>query len=320
MKVLVTGANGFVGRVVCACLREKNHTAVEALRVVHELAPSRVAVGNIDAETDWHAALTGVEVVIHLAARVHQMGEVDAAAEEAFRRVNVAGSVRLARQAAAAGVKRLVFVSSIKVNGEATYGKPYRAEDVPAPEDAYGRSKLEAEQALAAVAAETGLELVVVRPPMVIGPIAKGNLPVLLKALSRGLPLPLASVRNRRSLIGVRNLAAVLVRCSEMSQAAGEVFLVADKPALSTAQLIRHLGEGLQRRVWLWPFPVALLRCCAGLLGRRAQVDRLTQDLEIDTEKVSRLLDWQGEESIEEALRNAARGFAGEQGREKACS
>lgn len=319
MKVLVTGANGFVGQAVCTCLRVQGHAVVEALRTADGDVPGQIAIGGIDGTTDWSAALNGVDAVIHLAARVHQMGPVDAAAEEAFHRVNVAGSERLARQAVAAGVRRLVFVSSIKVNGEATFGRPFSPDDAPAPEDAYGRSKLEAEQMLRRVSAETGLELVIVRPPMVIGPIAKGNLPLLLKALRRGVPLPLASVRNRRSLVSVRNLAGMLVRCIEIGPAAGEVFLAADSPALSTAELIRHLGVGLQRRVWLLPCPVGLLRCGAGILGRGQQIDRLTQDLEIDAEKAHRVLNWQGVETIGEALRQAAAGFVQGQGGERAC-
>lgn len=319
MKVLVTGANGFVGQVLCARLREAGHAVVEAVRTQHASAPGRVAVGDIDGTTDWQPVLDGVEAVIHLAARVHQMGGADASAEAEFQRVNVAGSERLARQAVTAGVRRLVFVSSIKVNGEQTRGRAFTPEDAPAPEDAYGRSKLAAEKVLAQVSAESGLELVIVRPPMVVGPIARGNLPLLLKALWCRLPMPLACVHNRRSLVSVRNLAQVLMRCMEVPAAAGEVFLAADRPALESAQLVRYLGEGLQRRVCLLPVPVGLLRLGAALLGRQAQIDRLTQDLEVDAEKLKRVLGWTGGDSIEDALREAGREFAAVRQRRNAC-
>lgn len=311
-RILVTGANGFVGRELCGVLKERGYEPIRAVRSLGSLLPDCVAVGNIDGETDWTSVLRGVDAVVHLAARVHVMHKLDAVAEQEFWRTNVAGSERLARQAVAMGVKRLVFVSSIKVNGEATYGAPFNEHGVPHPEDAYGRSKLAAEQGLAAIAAETGLELVIVRPPMIVGPGVKGNLPLLVKALLRGIPLPLACIANRRSLIGVRNLASLLECCIRVSEASGEVFLAADSPAISTPELVRHLSEGLGRKAHLLPLPVTLLRGLGKLTGKQAHIDRLSSDLEIDAGKAHRLLGWRSEESLASALHRTAQHFSEE--------
>lgn len=320
MKVLVTGANGFVGRTLCDCLRERDYRVRECVRRSVGLVPEQVAVGDIDARTDWRSALEGIDAVVHLAAHVHMMGRVTATEEDAFHRVNVLGSEALARQAAAAGVRRLVFVSSIKVNGEATFGRPFTEKDIPAPLDAYGRSKLEAERVLRQIAMQTGLELVVVRPPMVVGSSAKGNLELLMAALWRNIPLPLAMLRNRRSLISTCSLAGVLVRCLEVKEAAGELFVVADEPDLSTPELIGHLCRGLGKPARMFPFPLAVLGVVARLAGRSAQVDRLSQDLQVDAAHARRLLDWHRDvPAIGDVLCSAARDFAENKMREPSC-
>jgi nucleoside-diphosphate-sugar epimerase len=306
-QILVTGANGFVGRELCSHLRVQGYRVVSAVRCAAD--NTSVAVGEINEATAWGPALQGVDVVVHLAARVHVMDETQAGAEAEFERINVYGSTRLAREAVAAGVKRLVFVSSIKVNGEATHGVPFVETDVPRPEDAYGRSKLAAEVALTQISLETGLELVIVRPPMVIGPGAKGNLPLLLHALLRGVPLPLGSVRNHRSLVGARNLASLLELCAVREGAKGQLFLAADEPAISTPGLIAGLARGLGRKARLWPMPPPLLRRLANLAGKGPQIDRLIGELEIDASKARRVLGWVSQESLNEVTYRTAQQY-----------
>ncbi len=253
-----------------------------------------ITVGELGPDTDWSEALRGVDVVVHLAARVHQMRDTAADPMAEFRRVNAEGASRLAEQAAAAGVRRLVFVSSIKVNGEQTSpGASFRPQDQPAPEDPYGKSKVEAETRLMQVGRATGLEIVIVRPPLMVGRGVKGNLAALADAIRRGHPLPLGGIRdNRRSLLDVRNLADVLEVCARHPAAAGEVFLASDSVPVSTAELVRHIGRAAGREPRLLPVPPSWLRMAARLLGKRAAAERLTGSLLIDDSKLRRLLGW----------------------------
>lgn len=294
---LVTGASGFVGRALCAEMLRRGLPLRAAVRPGGaERLPQGCAIARIDelsAKTDWSEALRGVTTVIHLAARVHVMREnaQDPLAE--FRRTNVEATVRLARQAVVHGAKRLVFVSSVKVNGEATEGvRRYSEADAPAPVDAYGVSKWEAEQALRRIAAETGIEIVVVRPPLVYGPGVKGNFAALLRVLRRGVPLPLASASNGRSLVYVGNLVDALLRCATHPAAAGHTYLVSDGEDLSTPDLLRRLGEAMGFPARLWPCPPALLLAGARLLGRGATMERLLGSLRIDDRKIRRELGW----------------------------
>lgn len=259
--------------------------------------------------TDWSVALAGVTEVIHLAARVHVMREsaVDPYAE--FYRTNVAGTERLARQAAEAGVRRLVYVSSIKVNGERTAGQPFRPEDKPQPEDAYAQSKLEAELVLKDISRNTGIEVVVVRPPLVYGPGVKGNFLSLLRVVQRGLPLPLASCDNRRSLVGLSNLVDLLTICTTHPAAAGQVFLAADGEDLSTPELLRRVARALGRNARLLPFPPVLLRLAARIAGRTGVYERLCGSLQVDTGKTHELLGWTPPHSVDEELARTARWF-----------
>jgi nucleoside-diphosphate-sugar epimerase len=252
----------------------------------------QIAVGEIDEATEWGAALEGVDTVIHLAARVHVMQESATDPLTAFRRVNLAGSSTLARQAAEAGVKRLIYLSSIKVNGERTDGEPFKADDPPRPEDPYGISKWEAEQALQQIAGQTGLELVILRPVLVYGAGVKGNLERLMAALRRDLPLPLAGIPNRRSLLSIENLLDFTLCCMNHPGAAGEIFLVADAEDLSTPELIRKLARAMGCRVRLFHLPLTLLRLGGKLSGRTAMVARLTEDLQVDLTKNRERLDW----------------------------
>jgi nucleoside-diphosphate-sugar epimerase len=292
MKVLVTGASGFVGGPVCRTLAARGHHVIAAARRPLPGLDVRT-IADIGPDTDWSAALEGVEAVVHLAARAHIMNETAADPLTLFRRINRDGAIRLAEQAAAANVRRLVFVSSIKVNGEATpCDQPFRADDTPAPVDPYGVAKAEAEAALAAVAARTGLELAVVRPPLVHGPGAKGNLATLMAIIAKGLPLPLGAIDNRRSLVGVDNLADLLERCLTHPAAAGGTFLVRDDPDVSTAGLIRLIATAMHRPARLLPVPASWLRLAGRLTGRSAAVARLTGSLVVDDDPTRRRLDW----------------------------
>jgi nucleoside-diphosphate-sugar epimerase len=227
----------------------------------------------------------------------------------AYRAVNVDGSRRLAEQAAAAGVRRLVFLSSIKVNGEQTaLGAPFLRSDTPAPQDAYGVSKSEAEQALWEVSAKTGLEIVVVRPPLVYGPEVKGNLARLLKLVRLGLPLPLGALQNKRSLIGLDNLVDLLIRCVDHPEAAGQTFLVSDGEDLSTPDLIRHMAGAINRSPRLFPVPVSLLRLAGSALGKRAEIDRLVGSLQIDSSHTRRVLGWTSPVRVQEGIRRMVQG------------
>ena len=313
MKILVTGASGFVGGPTCRRLLAAGHGVVAAVRRNDSVLPPGVEarrVAPLGPDTDWREALTGCEAVIHLAARAHVMKDTAADRLSLFRSINCQGAERLAEQAAAAGIGRLVFVSSIKVNGEATPPeRPFRADDPPAPADPYGISKAEAEVALAAIAARTGLSLAVVRPPLVHGPGAKGNLATLLKIVRLGLPLPLGAVNNRRSLVGVDNLADALTFLVG-HQAQGR-FLIRDGDDVSTPQLIRLLAAGLGRPARLLPVPPDLLRLVGTLTGRRAAVERLIGSLVVDDTPL-RQLGWLPPVGLEPGLRAmAAAGLTG---------
>lgn len=266
-------------------------------------------VGDIGPATDWTTVLNGVDCVVHLAARAHVMDDSAPEPLAAYREVNVAGTRRLAEQAAAAGVRRLVMVSSIKVNGERTApGAPFLFSDPPAPEDAYGLSKWEAEQALWLVAAETGLEVVVVRPPLVYGPGARGNFQRLLRWVARGLPLPLGAVENRRSLVALDNLVDLLRVCIDHPAATGQTFLVSDGEDLSTPELIRRLAAAMGRKPRLLPVPPALLRLGGWLLGRSGEVARLLGSLQVDIAHTREILGWTPPISVQEGLRRTVEG------------
>lgn len=290
--ILVTGANGFVGRHLSRSLEAQGRNVRAAVRTLGIGRPERSVVADVDAATDWLPALTGVDAIVHLAARVHVVEEPAADAVGAFRATNVAGTVKLARDAVRAGVRRFLFLSSIKVNGESTNGGPFTDHDEPHPDDAYGRSKREAEDALRDIARETGLEVVILRPPLVYGPDVKANFLRMLHWVDRGIPLPLAAVHNRRSLVYVGNLVDAIVRCLDHPTAAGETFLVDDGEPVSTPQLLRDIGQALQRPARLFPFPPALLRSGAALLGRGGDAARLLDDLVVDSSRIRAAVGW----------------------------
>lgn len=316
--VLVTGAAGFIGGALIDRLLGEGVPTVAAVRGplprpagVHPPTGERmVAVGDIGPHTDWRGALAGVDCVVHLAARVHVMHERAADPLAEFRKVNVDGTLALARQAVAAGVRRFIFVSSIKVNGEGTApGRPFAADDVPAPADAYGISKLEAERSLLALATETGMQMVIIRPVLVYGPGVKANFRSMMSWLSKGVPLPLGAIHNRRSLVALDNLVDLILTCMNHPAAAGQVFLVSDGEDLSTTELLRRMGAALGRPARLLPVPAAWLDGAARLLGRGAVTQRLCGSLQVDIEKTRRLLDWTPPVTVDEALRETARHF-----------
>jgi nucleoside-diphosphate-sugar epimerase len=315
-KLLVTGASGFVGRRLCAEGIKLGWQVKAALRTAHlsQQEFESVNVGQLSGQTNWSESLQDVDVVIHLAARVHVMHDNSGNPLEEFRRVNVAWTEHLARSAAMSGVKRLVYVSSVKVNGESTLspasvgeGKNIFVElDVPSPHDPYGVSKWEAEQALNRVAADTNLEIVIVRPPLVYGPGVKGNFAQMLKVLAKGIPLPLASVHNLRSLVYVENLTNALIACAAHPDAAGQTYLVSDGEDISTPDLLRQLGNAMGHPPRLFPCPQTLLKLAGRLVGKSDQVERLLGSLQVDSGKIRRELNWTPPYSLLQGLQATA--------------
>ena len=312
MTVLVTGANGFVGSALCERLCKDAVAVRGAVRSLMRQPGSfeKISIGSISAKTDWSLALTNVEQVIHLAARVHEMTHKSADRLADFRRVNVEGAVNLARQAAVAGVKRFIFLSSIKVNGESTeVGQAFSVDDVPAPKDSYGISKHEAEQLLRQVAAETGMEVVIIRSPLVYGPGVKANFQSMMRWLLSGVPLPLAAVtENRRSLVALDNLVDLIMTCLNHPAAANQTFLVSDGEDLSTADLLQRMGVALGYPARLFYVPLALLKLGATLANKPGIYQRLCGSLQLDITKTRQQLGWVPPVSVDEGLRRAALG------------
>jgi UDP-glucose 4-epimerase len=318
-RVLVTGATGFLASGLCPHLLQRNYLVRGAVRTSQNPIPEQcedfVAIGDLTAKPRWGPALDGVDAVVHLAALVPPSEGNGSRALAIYRKVNADASEQLARSAAAHGVQRLVFLSSIKVNGEETTTKAFTSADRPAPADPYAVSKFEAEQALKRVAHETGLELVIVRPPLVYGPGVKGNLTKLLNLVSRGVPLPIAGIRNRRSMIGRANLCELLELCLEHPLASGQVLVAADDEALSTPELVRCLASALRRPARLLWVPEHLLTLVAGVSGRSAQAARLCRSLLIDVSATRALLGWSPSRSVESGLQEVANWYLTQQGK-----
>ncbi|WP_435037603.1 UDP-glucose 4-epimerase family protein [Pseudomonas neuropathica] len=308
LKVLVTGASGFVGEALVFRLLIDNAFAVTAAARgatrLHGLCP----VEYFDLTQPMILpCLNTVQVVIHAAARVHVMNEnaVDPLAE--FRKVNVEGTLRLARQAAASGVRRFIFISSIKVNGESTeLGRPFTADDCLNPSDPYGLSKYEAETALQQLACETGMEVVIIRPPLIYGPGVKANFLNMLSWLDKGVPLPLGAIRNQRSLVCIANLVSLVITCIDHPAAANQTFLVSDGEDLSTTQLLRRLSRALGKPARLLPFPEGLLKLAAAMLGKQVIAQRLCGSLQVDISKNLHLLGWAPPVNMDRAMLQTA--------------
>jgi nucleoside-diphosphate-sugar epimerase len=303
VRVLVTGANGFIGRaLVERLLRDGGYLVRAAVRQNAGALPASAerTAGDLHPDRDWTDSLQGIDVVVHLAARVHFARDRAADALDEYRRVNVAGTVNLARSAAAAGVRRFVYVSSLKVNGEAGC---FTERDRPAPADPYALSKHEAEVALRRIAGEQHLETVIIRPPLVYGPGVKANFAMLMRAVARGIPLPIGAVHNQRSLLGLDNLVDFIVTCLTHPAAANETFLVADGEDLSTADLVRRLAVAMGRPARVFPVPPALLRFAAFVCGRQYLARSVLGSLQADITKARTYLSWSPPVAVEAGLR-----------------
>ncbi|MEW6117620.1 MAG: SDR family oxidoreductase [Nitrospirota bacterium] len=312
MKILITGANGFVGRALCKVLFDAGLSVRGAVRKRENASSFHddlISIGDIGRDTKWEEALQGIDTVVHLAARVHVMKDASLDSLGEYRRVNAEGTYRLARKAAESGVRRLVYVSTIKVNGEQTNNIPFTESDEPNPQDAYAISKLEAEQSLREIAQKTGLEVVVLRPPLVYGPGVSANFFKLLELIDAGIPLPLGRVRNSRSLIYIGNLVDAIVRCVQHPSAANKVFLVSDGEDLSTPELIRRLASALNKPAHLVPFPSSLLRLAGAITGRSDEIKRLADSLRIDNSKIRTELNWTPPFTVDEGLKHTAEWF-----------
>lgn len=315
-RILVTGASGFIGGALCAQILAHGLNVRGITRSIRKLPAGveSMTVGEIDATTDWQEALAGCSIVVHLAARAHVMAETAENSLEEFRRINMKGTLSLARQAARHGVRRFIFISSIGVNGAETFSRPFSAGDLAAPHSPYAVSKNEAELALQALAVETGLEVVIVRPPLVYGPGAPGNFGSLMHWLRRGIPLPLGAIHNQRSLVALDNLVDLIVTCLTHPAAANQTFLVSDGEDVSTTELLRRMGRAMGHPARLVPVPTGLLKLAAILLGKRDVAQRLCGSLQVDIEKTRRLLDWTPPLSLDQGLRKAAKGYGHEAG------
>jgi len=314
-KILVTGATGFVGQALTDKLRSDGYSVVAAVRRESAILGGdveSVKVGNISAQTDWQQALSKIDVVIHCAARAHIMNDVVADPLAEFRKVNTAGTLNLARQAAEAGVWRFVFISSIKVNGELTESVPFSSEDVFVPTDPYGLSKYEAEQGLLALARETGLEVVIIRPTLVYGSGVKGNFASLLKWMKTGVPLPLGAIHNQRSLVALDNLVDFIIHCIDHPKAANEIFLISDGEDVSTTELLQKVAKAFDKKALLLPIPVSWMTLAAKLLGKADVANRLFGSLQVDSSKARALLGWGPVITMDEQLKKIADAYLNE--------
>ena len=311
-SILVTGGDGFVGSRLCDLLARRDYRIISASRSAAErygdARVRRIAL-DLAGHDDLRPALGGVDCIVHLAARTHVLNDMAADPLREYRRINTEGTARLATAAARAGVRRFVFLSSIKVNGEETAYRPYTEADEPQPEDAYGRTKWEAERALRAVHDHTGMEVVILRPPLVYGPGVKANFLKLMRLVARGMPLPLAALDNRRSMIHVGNLADAIRACVETPQAANRTYLASDGEDLSTPQLVRALAQALEVKARLVPVPRSVLDLAGRLLGRGDLVARLTRSLQVDSARLRTELRWQPPYTVAQGLAETAAWF-----------
>ena len=315
-KILVTGATGFVGLPLVNLLfcEASGYSVRAAVRHAALTLPRGLECffcGDIGSHNVWHEALIGVDTVVHLAARVHVMRNSVGDPLAQFRETNVAGTLNLARQAARCGARRFIYVSSIKVNGETTdAGKPFTADDVPAPVDPYGVSKLEAESGLKEIGLDQHMEVVVIRPPLVYGPNVKGNLARLLQLIDYGLPIPYANAGNLRSLVGVSNLVDLIVTCITHPKVAGKTLLVSDGEDVSTAKLVRRLAASMGKRARLLPIPTKLGHAVFTLIGKSDMWQRLSGSLQVDSRTTMGLLGWKPPVTMDEGLACVGRWYA----------
>ncbi len=312
MKVLITGGQGFIGSaLVRRLLSDRQHSVVISVRSRDVDSIEGVDVfhaGELHPDSEWSIALRGVDVVIHTAARVHVSNDSTGDSLSEYRRINVEGCLNLARQAASAGIGRFVFISSIGVNGSQNH-RPFTEQDIPNPCGAYAISKLEAEEGLSEIALATGMDLTIVRPPLVYGPNSPGNFFRLMRLVSKGLPLPLGAIHNKRSLVALDNLVDLVIRCIDYPAAANQTFLVGDGEDLSTTELLQKIGKAMGRPARLVPFPGGLLTSIASLLGKKDVGISLCGSLQVDISKARSLLGWEPPVSLDEGLRKAVEDF-----------
>ncbi|ONN67086.1 SDR family oxidoreductase [Herbaspirillum sp. VT-16-41] len=312
-RIAITGANGFVGKALCRRLKEEGNFVRAIIRASNGLSRGDVdelcVIGDIDAPVEWSALLSGVDVVIHLAARAHILKECSDDPLSAFRAVNTDATLRLGDAAQSVGVKRFVFLSSIGVNGTSTLGRSFSELDTPSPASDYAISKWEAEQGLFQLCSMGGMELVVIRPPLIYGPGAPGNFRVMLDWLNKGIPLPLGAVHNKRSLVGITNLADLITVCISHADAAGQVFLAGDGQDVSTSELLRLLGAAIGKPARLVPLPASMLQFGARMLGKSDLSTRLLSSLQVDISKAKTLLNWHPPVGLEAGLRDTAAAY-----------
>ncbi|MDH4164143.1 MAG: SDR family oxidoreductase [Nitrospirota bacterium] len=314
MRVLVTGATGFIGKALL--VRAAADTGLQVRGAFRQLSSSfpsgieTVVVGDLSRDTDWKTAVKGVDAVVHTAARVHIMHDSTSDPISEFRRINVEGTLNLARQASLSGVRRFIYLSSIKVNGErTTQDRPYAADDIPAPVDPYGITKLEAELGLRELGQKTGMEVVIIRPPLVYGPEVKANFYRLLRIVQKGYPLPLSRVNNQRSLIYLGNLIDAILTCLRHPRAAAQIYLVSDGEDISTPELIRKVASALECPARLLPFPPSVIGLAGKIAGKTDAVDRLLGSLRVDSTKIRRELGWSPPFTLEQGLKETAAWF-----------
>ena len=318
-KILVTGASGFIGKNLCRELVKSNRSIKGTVRNLNSMSINNnlkyFSIGNIDSKTSWNNALLDTDCIIHCAGIAHKISKKDEI--DVYRSVNTEGTKRLAEQAAKAGVKRLIFLSSVKVNGEATdkinsntilNDQTFTHNDLPDPQDAYALSKLEAEKELWEISSRTNLEIVVLRLPLVYGHGVKGNLKRFMKLINSNIPLPFSLVKNQRSLIGIDNLVDLIIRCIDHSDAVGKTFLVSDGEDLSTPNLVNHIASFMGRTSYLFPIPIFLLRIAGSILGKKKEIDRLVGSLKIDSSYTQKVLNWTAPISVTEGIRRMVQG------------
>lgn len=315
MRVLVTGANGFVGSGLCSELLQKGYDVTLATRSqsVRLCGFKKVYIGSIDAQTDWALALKKVDIVIHLAARVHVMVDEPSGSLAEYRETNKYGTLNLAKQAVEAGVKRFIFLSTIKVNGEFTAEMSrFSPNDDCMPIDSYALSKYEAEQGLLTIAKTTDMKLVIIRPPLVYGPNVRANFALMMKWVNNGMLLPLGAVHNKRSLVALDNLVSFIILCIDHPKAANEVFLISDGEDVSTTELLQKVAKAFGKRAFLLPVPVSWMTFVAKLVGKEDVANRLFGSLQVDNSKARRLLGWKPVITMDEQLKKTAEAYLNE--------
>jgi nucleoside-diphosphate-sugar epimerase len=318
MKVLVTGASGFVGSALCRNFMEQGMTTIGVVRHLPEnpvLGVDYQVVPSLMKSSLWKEILDGVDVVVHCAARAHFMRDSENDPLAVYREVNVEGTRFLAEQAVNCGIKRFLFLSSIKVNGECTSEQPFKADDIPNPKDSYGISKWEAEQVLQKIASNSNLEIVIIRPPLVYGPAVRANFLKVMKLVKSGLPLPLGAIQNSRSFVALDNLVDLILTCLHHPDAVNQTFLVSDGDDLSTPELLRRTAKAFGKSSRLIPVPVFLLRTIALLFGKADFAQRLCGSLQVDIVKVKKFLGWAPKVSVDAALLKTTKHFMEKSGR-----